>query len=247
MSSVGNQKLTELEAFLSKHTHIAYAAPSSPEYVSLREVFYLDSKANPLIIVRPQTAEDVAILVNYAKSRDIKFVVRTGGHSLFGHSIVEGAMMIDLRDIAYVQVEQGHKSAKVGGGILQGELATALHKEGLATPTGTVPSVGYVGWAAYGGYGPFSAHFGLGVDQIIGAKIVDSDGAIVAANDDLLRGIKGAGGIFGIIVEVTVKVYPLRNVSAIFNSVYHLQDYTNPTVMISGGTFLSVTSQLSTL
>lgn len=242
MGSVGNQKLPELERFLKEHPHITYAVPSSPDYVSLREVFYLDSKANPLIIVRPQTAEDVAFLVNYAKSQDIKFVVRTGGHSLFGHSMVEGAMTIDLRDLAYVQVEQGQKSAKVGGGILQGELVTALHKEGFVTPTGTVPSVGYVGWAAYGGYGPLSAHFGMGVDQIIGAKIVNSTGAIVTANDDLLRGIKGAGGIFGIIVEVTVKVYPMRNVSTIFNLAYLLRHDIDPAIMILRGILSSLCS-----
>ncbi|KAF8858928.1 D-lactate dehydrogenase [Acephala macrosclerotiorum] len=221
MGSIGNQKLSELEAFLKDHSHITYATPSSPNYSSLRKVFSLDCKANPLIIVRPQTASDVSLLVKYAKSRAIKFVVRTGGHSLFGASCVDGAMTIDMRDITRVQVEEGKKTAKVGGGILQGELAAKLFEEGLATPTGAITSVGYVGWAAYGGYGPLSAHFGLGVDQIVGAKIVGPKGDIVDADEKLLRGIRGAGGIFGVIVEVTIKVYPLKKLlagSLIFDS-----------------------------
>ena len=44
--------------------------------------------------------------------------------------------------------------------------------------SGTVASVGYTGWATLGGYGPLILHYGLGVDQIIGAKIVNSLGEV---------------------------------------------------------------------
>ena len=65
----------------------------------------------------------------------------------------------------------------------------------------------------YGGYGPFSPHWGLGVDQIVGATIVDPNGDIVKADEALLEGIRGAGGLFGVIIDLTVKVYPLTSVS----------------------------------
>lgn len=74
-------------------------------------------------------------------------------------------------------------------------------------------SVGYVGWATLGGYGPFSSSHGLGADQIVGAKVVDAKGELVEADEELLKGIRGGGGIFGIIVELTIKVYPLKEVS----------------------------------
>lgn len=47
-------------------------------------------------------------------------------------------------------------------------------KEGLATPTASVGSIGHVGWATYGGYGLFRSNFGLGADQIVAAKIADA-------------------------------------------------------------------------
>lgn len=53
----------------------------------------------------------------------------------------------------------------------------------------------------------------MGVDQIIGAKLVDATGSLVDANDEILRGIRGGGGIFGAIVELTIKVYALQEVS----------------------------------
>lgn len=211
---MANTKLSNLESFLLDHPHIPYATPSSPNYPTLREIFSKDRPDNPLVIVRPQSATDVALLVDYAKSHDLKFTVRGGGHGLSGHSMVEGALTIDMRDIAFVSIASDSQSATIGGGILSGALAEELWKEGLATPTGSIPSVGYVGWATYGGYGPFSAHWGLGADQIIGAKIVNASGDIVQADEGgLLKGIRGAGGILGVIVELTIKVYSLKSVS----------------------------------
>lgn len=169
-------QLAGLRALLRDHPQITLAEPSAPEYGSLRATFFLDNDAVPLAIVRPQSIGDISVLVRYAISNQIRFVVRTGGHNLFGHSQVEGALTIDMRDINYVRVQDGSVSAKVGGGILQGNLAARLSEKGLCTPIGTVSSVGYVGWAAYGGYGPLSGNFGLGLDQIISAKIVNSRG-----------------------------------------------------------------------
>jgi FAD/FMN-containing dehydrogenase len=78
--------------------------------------------------------------------------------------------------------------------------------------SGTVASVGYTGWATLGGYGPLSSHYGLGVDQILGAKIVNAHGQVQDANEELLVGIRGGGGSLGIIVELTIKVYPINKV-----------------------------------
>lgn len=78
--------------------------------------------------------------------------------------------------------------------------------------SGTVASVGYTGWATLGGYGPLTFHYGLGVDQIIGARIVNARGEVENANEELLVGIRGGGGSLGVIVELTIKVYPVNEV-----------------------------------
>jgi hypothetical protein len=38
--------------------------------------------------------------------------------------------------------------------------------------SGTVASIGYVGWSISGGYGPYSVNFGHGLEQILAAKVV---------------------------------------------------------------------------
>ncbi|KAH6722141.1 D-lactate dehydrogenase [Leptodontidium sp. MPI-SDFR-AT-0119] len=209
---MANTNLTTLESFLEKHPHITYATPSSPSYTSLRQIFARDQEAIPLAIVRPQSAADVSLLVKFAVSASIKFTIRTGGHNLSGAAFAQDALAIDMRDIAYVNISANKKTAKIGGGILVFDVAAALDQEGLATPIGAVGSVGYVGWATYGGYGPFSRQWGLGVDQIVGAKIVRSDGEVIVADQRLLKGLRGGGGLFGVIVELEIKVYSLKNV-----------------------------------
>ena len=79
--------------------------------------------------------------------------------------------------------------------------------------SGTIASVGYTGWATLGGYGPLTSHYGMGVDQILGAKIVNANGEIRDADEEMIVGIRGAGGSLGIIVELTIKVYPISTVS----------------------------------
>ena len=215
MASSLDPRLASLGSFLQGYPTIQYATPNSPNYSTLRVTYSLDNPAVPLAIVRPKNAEEVAATVRFARANGIKPVVRSGGNSLFGKSMVQGALIIDMRDIAYVNINDSKTSATVGGGILFSDLAEVLTKEGLATALGTIPFIGYVGWSTYGGYGPFSAQYGLGCDNIMGAKVVNWKGEVVEADTDMLRGIRGAGGAFGPIVELTIKLYPLMNVSRI--------------------------------
>lgn len=55
-------------------------------------------------------------------------------------------------------------------------------------------------------------NYGLGVDQILGAKVVNYEGKIVDADEKMLQVIRGGGGTLGVIVTMTIKVYPLDKV-----------------------------------
>lgn len=51
--------------------------------------------------------------------------------------------------------------------------------------------------------------------------MVNAEGKIVTADSRMLKGIRGACGNFGVIVEMTVKVYPLPKVASSFFSHPH--------------------------
>lgn len=204
--------LTPLKEFLSQHPHIRHATPSSPDFSSFRTSFVIDDTIQPLMVVRPQSADDVAGLVSIFASHSIPFTVRAGGHDIFNRSVANDSVTIDMRDITHVSIDKASLTARVGGGILVKGLAEQLAKEDVVTPTGLVDAIGYIGWATHGGFGAMSPNYGLGVDQILGAKIVNAEGKIIDADEKLLTGIRGGGGAFGVIVELTIKVYPLSHV-----------------------------------
>ncbi|PLB52299.1 D-lactate dehydrogenase [Aspergillus steynii IBT 23096] len=211
---MAENQLVALEAFLKDHPTIGFTPPSHPEFASLCKICNASYRDVPLAIVHPHSPEDVSTLIKYVQSTGLKFTIRTGGHNMEGRAIVEEALVIDMRALTSVQVAADRQSATVQGGILQGDLGKKLWQEGVVTPTGSIPSVGYVGWAMYGGYGAFSSRWGLGVDQILGATVVNPDGEIVKADEALLKGIRGAGGVFGVIVDMTIKVYPVKSLLA---------------------------------
>ena len=209
-----------LEALQAAHPTIPLVLPSSPEYPSVRHIYNALSSAIPFAIAQPQTAQDVAALIRFASAHSIEISVRVGGHDVHGRSIIPGALVLDLRGLNRITVNSGDADGKqgttatatLGGGVLQGALATTLGEHGLVAATGTIDSVGYVGWATLGGYGPWTSVFGLGVDQIVAATIVNAQGEIVQADEETLAGIRGASGNFGVIVEVVIKVYPFDKV-----------------------------------
>ena len=126
---------------------------------------------------------------------------------------VGNGMMIDMRSMCSVNVSDDKATATIGGGVIGGDLAVALAKQGLFTPIGWHPRLGYVGWSLAGGYGLYSSSYGLGVDQILGARLVLADGSVVDVdkNDhpDLFWALRGAGnGIWGVVTQLTIKIYP---------------------------------------
>ncbi|KAF5653270.1 6-hydroxy-D-nicotine oxidase [Fusarium sp. NRRL 25303] len=201
---------SKLEAHLADTQAKTYA-PDAAGYKQVEQCF-VEKPVQTLGVVRPQDGDEVALIVQFCLEHNVEFSVRGGGHDCASRTLVDGAIVIDMRDIKHVVISEDKKSVRVGGGILSGNLAKDLVKEGLSTPTGTVASVGYTGWATLGGYGPLTSHYGLGVDQIIGAKIVNARGEVQDANEELLVGIRGGGGSLGIIVELTIKVYPVNKI-----------------------------------
>jgi FAD/FMN-containing dehydrogenase len=188
--------------------------PTSPEYGSLRAT-YIHHDAVPIAIVQPRSAEDIAALIPLARSHGVKISVRSGGHDIFGRSIVHDALVLDMRSLKTLKVSEDRKTAKIGGGIIVRDLIDQLSTFDLIVPFGSCPTVGYVGWSILGGYGPTVTKFGLGVDQIVGAKLVNWKGELIEADAEILKGIRGGGGNFGVIVELTIKVYPLNAVSQV--------------------------------
>ncbi|CAG8938456.1 unnamed protein product [Penicillium salamii] len=214
--------MEQLFNFLSQNPQIHHVIPSSPDFNNLRSGYVIDSIV-PAIIVRPRSADDVAGLVTVLKKNSLAFSVRVGGSDMFNRFHVKDTVTIDLREIAHINVDQESQTARLGGGVIISDLLRVLDEHGMVAPHPIISSVGYVGWATHGGYGLLSSEYGMGAEQILQAKIVDADGAVRDADEDMLTVIRGGGGALGVIVELTIRVYSLTQLLAGF-IVYDSQD-----------------------
>jgi FAD/FMN-containing dehydrogenase len=167
----------------------------------------------PAIVVRATGAADVIAALGFARSHDLPVAVRGGGHSVAGFSTADGALVIDLAEMAGVRVDPDARRAFVGGGATWGDVDHETQAFGLATTGGLVSTTGVAGFTLGGGIGWLMRKHGLACDNLVGADVVTADGRLVHAsadeNADLFWGLRGGGGNFGIVTSFELALHPV--------------------------------------
>jgi FAD/FMN-containing dehydrogenase len=167
----------------------------------------------PTCILSCATTIDVVGAVQYARSLGLPIAVRGGGHSVAGHSVADGAVVISLDRMRDVTVDAEARIAHVGGGALWEDVDPATQAVGLAVPGGTFGDTGVGGLTLGGGLGWLMGVAGLTCDNLLSAEVVTADGSIVTAGPDgdpeLLWALRGGGGNFGVVTRFDFRLTPV--------------------------------------
>jgi FAD/FMN-containing dehydrogenase len=171
----------------------------------------------PASVLRPASVGDVQTAVRYAVSSGKPLAVRGGGHSFPGFGTNDGGIVIDLGDLASIDVVDKDKHiVRIGGGATWGQVVAALAPHNLAISSGDTKSVGVGGLTLGGGIGWKVRKYGLALDSLVAVELVTAAGDVVRAsadeNPDLFWAVRGGGGNFGIVTAFDFQAHPTTDI-----------------------------------
>lgn len=191
-------------------------APEDPGYDQACTVVYGGIAKRPQAIVKVADATDVSRLVTLARETGVELAIRGGGHSIAGHSLSDGGIVLDLRDMKAVKVDVEGRTAWAEAGVTAAEYTEAAAEHGLATGFGDTGSVGLPGITLSGGIGFLVRKHGLAIDSLLAAEIVTADGEIRQVDEqsqpDLFWAIRGGGGNFGVVTRLKFRLHELAGI-----------------------------------
>jgi len=190
--------------------------PNDDDYDSARQVTAGHIDRRPAVIVRVASVDDVRKVIELARETGLELAIRSGGHSAKGDSTTEGGIVLDLTDLAAIDIDEPAKTVWVEAGASALAVTQATTEKGLAIGFGDTGSVGVGGITTGGGVGYLVRKHGLTIDNLLAADVVSADGELLRAdqdtNPDLFWAIRGGGGNFGVATRFLYKLHDLPGI-----------------------------------
>jgi glycolate oxidase len=177
-------------------------------------------RIRPLAVVLPEKQEEVIETVRLCQRFGAPFVARGSGTSLSGGSLpVEGGIVIAMNRLNRIlRIDPAERIAVVEPGVINLEVSKAAAKYGLyyAPDPSSQPICTIGGNVAFNAGGAHCLKYGMTSNHVLGLKAVLPDGELVVLGGESQEGIGpdlvglyvGSEGLFGVVLEVTLRLMP---------------------------------------
>ncbi|KAF2135655.1 uncharacterized protein K452DRAFT_293052 [Aplosporella prunicola CBS 121167] len=184
--------------------------------------------------VKASDASDIAQTISFARSKNVRLVVRNTGHDYMGKSTGAGALAVwthhmkKTEAVWYNSTHYSGRAIRLGAGVQVEEAYEAAGRARAVVVGGDCDTVGVTGgYLQGGGHSALSSLHGMAADAILEWEVVDGRGRLLTAtrhhHRDLYWALSGGGGgTYGVAVSVVVKAHadtPVAGAQLRFGSV----------------------------
>lgn len=184
--------------------------PEDSDYGPAKATWDTATDHNPSVIVEAANAKDVIETIKFAGEEGQKVTVISTGHG--PSRAADGGIMLKLSRMDAVRIDKDAKTAYVEAGAKWAKVLEEAAKFSLAPLMGSSSDVGAVGYTLGGGLGWLARKYGMSLDNVNYFDIVTSDAELRRAArdtcDDLFWAVSGAGGAFGVVTSMEIKLVP---------------------------------------
>ena len=174
----------------------------------------------PLVVVLPETLEQVAAILRWCHEHKVKVVPRGAGTSLSGGALplADGVLLGMARFNRILEIDYADRIAVVQPGVTNLAITRAVEDAGFyyaPDPSSQIAcTIG--GNVAENSGGVHCLKYGLTTNNVLGVEIVTIEGEVIrlggrgleSAGLDLLGIVVGSEGLLGVVTEVTVRILP---------------------------------------
>ena len=194
-----------------------FVLPGSSLYDDTLPAYNLRTELRPALRILTKTPRGMAQAVDWLRTKNIPFALRSGGHCFEGFS-QSTSVVLDTRLMNAIALDAASNTLTVGAGTSLGDIYKFVAPRGLAFPGGSCPTVGVSGHTMGGGFGLIGRSHGLACDALTAIDLIDADAKPVFAdaqtNADLFWACRGGGGgSFGAATALHFKLAPIGAVA----------------------------------
>lgn len=180
----------------------------------------------PKVIVRPDSATDVARVVQYAFKHGIPVSSRAAGHTFGGQSLNEGGIVLDMRSLNQIHsIQTNEQWFRADAGVSWEQVLKAVLPYGLIPPVLTSYYGATLGGThSTGGVGTSSFRYGTQADNCLGIEVVTTTGELLwctpEKNSELFYHALCGFGQFGLITQVQHRLKRYRPIARKYTLLY---------------------------
>lgn len=172
----------------------------------------------PLVVVLPETLEQVAAVLRYCHENEIKVVPRGAGTSLSGGALplADGVLLSMAKFNRILEVDFDNRCVVTQPGVTNLGITNAVQHKGFyyaPDPSSQIAcTIG--GNIAENSGGVHCLKYGLTTNNVLGVELVTIEGEVMrfggkyldAGGYDMLGLLTGSEGLLGVVSEVTVRI-----------------------------------------